>query len=325
MYNSNPHARFTKTIHEWKYDDSHSVRIPMATIKGDQDGPVFVVMSGMHAGEYAGILAAQRVIQTIDSSELRGTLRVIPVISTEAFMMRHMQLSSVDGREVHYYGPGNPTGSYTEFQIDKLFELVGDSDYLIDLHAGEFAQALYPWVPVPLAGSRETQATSVSLARGFRVPYIELRSDLASIPALCIALAEHGIANIWVECGKNGIPTPEHVAVNYDGVSSALRTVDMLSGEPERPEQKELRGRRYQINAGQSGIWHPAIKEGEVVEEGQYLGKLTDYFGDTLAEYSAPTRSLVLYYWTSPAINYDRQPHGYDWHTGLVSLITLDY
>ena len=45
-----------KKIYEWKYDDNHSVKMPMATIQGSQEGPIFTVTSGMHAGEYAGIL-----------------------------------------------------------------------------------------------------------------------------------------------------------------------------------------------------------------------------------------------------------------------------
>ena len=114
------------------------------------------------------------------------------------------------------------------------------------------------------------------------------------------------------------------MAVHYDGAIAALQTVGMLPGEPARPPQQELRGARYQINAERSGVWRPAISEGEIVERGQLLGELTDYFGDTLERYTAPSRSLVLYYWTSSAINADRRPHGYDWHSGLVSLISLD-
>jgi hypothetical protein len=43
-----------------------------------------------------------------------------------------------------------------------------------------------------------------------------------------------------------------------------------------------------------------------------------------LKEYHAPARSLVLYYWSNPAINADRRPHDYDWHNGLVSLLELE-
>jgi predicted deacylase len=47
---------------------------------------MMTVMSGMHAGEYSGILAAQKLISEVNPEELSGTLLVIPVISTRAFM-----------------------------------------------------------------------------------------------------------------------------------------------------------------------------------------------------------------------------------------------
>ncbi|MCI0439037.1 MAG: succinylglutamate desuccinylase/aspartoacylase family protein [Chloroflexi bacterium] len=313
-----------KIIFRSVHHSGEAVEIPVACVTGASAGPTMAVISGMHAGEYAGVLAAQRLIHTVRPAELRGRLIVIPVVSTRAFMMRYMQLSPVDDMEAHFCVPGNPGGSYTEFLIDCLFSIVREANYLIDMHSGEFAQALYPWVPVPMIGPAELQRTSHSLALGFRVPYIELRTAKESIPPMSIALLEAGVANIWVECGKNGIPTPVHVAIHYDGAIAALQTVGMLPGEPARPQQRTLRGRRYQISASRSGVWHPAVKEGEIVEEGQFLGELTDYFGDTIERYVAPRRSLVLYYWTSPAINAERRPHGYDWHSGLVSLISLE-
>ena len=60
------------------------------------------------------------------------------------------------------------------------------------------------------------------------------------------------------------------------------------------------------------------------MEAGALLGTLTDYFGNVIEEYRAPERSMVLYYWSSPAINAERRPHGYDWHSGLVRLSALD-
>jgi hypothetical protein len=302
----------------------YEVVIPIATITGDRDGPTFAVISGMHAGEYAGILAAQRLIQTVKPADLRGRLVVVPVISTKAFMMRNMQISPVDDREVHYYVPGNPQGSYTECLVDTLWQGIKGANYVIDMHAGEFAQALYAWVPVPMVGSAETNERSRAMAQGFRVPYIELRSNRTSVPQLAAMMADLGIANIWAEVGKNGLPNKEHIDIQYDGAIAALQTAGMLPGTPARPPQKLLTGRRYQINSDTSGVWHCAVRESDVVEKGQLLGHLTDYFGDTLREYHAPEKSLVLYYWSSPAINADRRPHGYDWHNALISLITVE-
>jgi predicted deacylase len=313
-----------KTFVRKTHHTGHEVVLPVATVSGAKDGPTFAVISGMHAGEYAGILASQQLIQTVKPGDLRGRLIVVPVISVRSFMMRYMQLSAVDDREVHYYVPGNPQGSYTEFLVDTLWGVIKDANYVLDMHAGEFAQALYPWVPVPMTGSPEVNERSKSLALGYRVPYIELRSNRDSVPKLAAMMSDLGIANIWAEVGKNGLPTSEHVNIHYHGARAALQTVGMLPGTPDRPPQKLLTGRRYQINADTSGVWRCAVQEGDIVEKGQLLGRLTDYFGDPLREYHAPERSLVLYYWSSPAINADRRPHGYDWHNALISLITVE-
>ena len=307
-----------------KHHSGELVEIPVARIAGVEPGPQLTVMSGMHAGEYSGILAAQKLISTVKPEDLSGTLLIVPVISTRAFMERNMQLNPVDQKEVHSILPGNPGGTYSDMLIDTLFELVKESDYLIDSHAGEMAQALFPWVPVPMWGPDELREKSLSLALGFDVKYVEPRYDEASIPPFCLALLSAGIPNIWVECGKNGVPTESDTAIHFDGYLAAMRTTGMLEGEPARPNQETLKGRRSQVNAEISGVWHPAIKEGDIVEKGQYLGRMTDYFGNLLKEYHAPARSLVLYYWSNPAINADRRPHDYDWHNGLVSLLELE-
>jgi predicted deacylase len=307
-----------------QHHSGEKIEIPVAVITGEKPGPTFTVMSGMHAGEYSGILAAQRLVRTVQPGDLKGRLIVIPVISTRAFIERNMQLNPVDQKELHFQRPGNPGGTYSECLADTLFGIVSESSYLIDAHAGEMAQALYPWVPIPMVGPKLVQESSYNLALGYDVPYIEPRYEPATIPAFCLALVEAGVANIWVEVGKQGVPTEKDTRIHYDGAIAALRTVGMLEGAPVRPAQKLLKGRGKQLNASTSGVFLPAIKEGDVVEPGQLLGRLTDYFGNVIEEFHAEARSLILYYWSSPAINAERTPHGYNWHNGLVRLIELE-
>ncbi len=315
-------------LHEFivtrRHHSGELIEIPVAVIRGSKPGATFAVMSGMHAGEYSGILAAQRLIQHVQPQSLSGTLIVIPVISTRAFMERNMQLSPVDQKELHFQRPGNPDGTFSECLIDTLFRIVSPASYLIDSHAGEMAQALMPWVPIPMIGPKVLQESSYNLALGFDVPYIEPRHDVDSIPALCVALTESDVANIWVECGMQGVPSERDIRTHFDGYIAALKTVGMLEGPPARPAQSVLRGSGKQINSTKSGIWQPAIREGDVVEEGQLLGRLTDYFGNVIQEFHAEAKSLILYYWSSPAINAKRTPHGYNWHNGLVRLIELE-
>ena len=130
-----------------RHHSGETIEIPAAYITGTEAGPTFVVMSGMHAGEYSGILAAQRLVHLIRPEDLTGRLIVIPVISTLAFMRRNMQLNPIDEKELHFLGPGNPDGTYSECLADTVFGIVSNASYLIDSHAGEMAQALTPSPP----------------------------------------------------------------------------------------------------------------------------------------------------------------------------------
>src|SRR6266568_1238139 len=88
-----------------------SLEFPLADIRGARDGPTVAIITGMHGGEYSGPLAAMRLVQRTDPDALAGRLLVVPVLSTQAFMMRTMQLSPIDEREMHYVWPGNPAGT----------------------------------------------------------------------------------------------------------------------------------------------------------------------------------------------------------------------
>lgn len=303
------------------HHSGEELTIPVAWIEGTRPGPTFAITSGMHAGEYAGVLAAIKLIQEINPAEVAGRVIVIPVISTRAFMMRSMQLSPVDEKEVHFQVPGNPGGTYSELLIDVLYELVREADYLIDMHAGEFAQSLLPWVPVPYVGPEGVRSRALQIARGFEVPYLDLRTDPGMIPAFARFLLERGIANVWTEIGQNGLPDPEAIRLQCEGCLRALRSVGILPGAPAPTFRHRYVGQRhYTVVANRSGIWYPAVTAGEIVAEGQVLGELRDYFGNVLERYTAPFDGIVLYYWSSPAINAERRPHGYNWHSGLVRL-----
>jgi predicted deacylase len=109
-----------------------SLEFPLADIHGMRDGPTVAIITGMHGGEHSGPLAAMRLVQQTDPDALAGRLLIVPVLSTQAFMTRTMQLSPIDEREMHYVWPGNPAGTYSEALIDLLFGVVKDSDFSAD-------------------------------------------------------------------------------------------------------------------------------------------------------------------------------------------------
>jgi uncharacterized protein len=297
------------------------IEVPVAELTGARDGPTLAVITGMHGGEYTGPLAMMRLIQECASQDLAGRLIVIPVLSTRAFMMRNMQLSPVDEREVHYVWPGNPEGTYSDALIDLVYQAVKDADYLLDLHAGEMAQALEPYVCVPWTTDDQMWERCLQLARAFDVPFVDQRAVAETPLALPRALLDLGIPNVWTEIGSNGIADPSRIDLQYNGVLNVLRMLEMQAGEAVAFHPRVVGPRHWNINAERSGVWRPSVAPYDHVHQGQLLGTLHDYFGDQLGTYHSPADALVEIVASSPAINVDREPHGYAWHRQLVQLV----
>jgi predicted deacylase len=51
-----------------------------------------------------------------------------------------------------------------------------------------------------------------------------------------------------------------------------------------------------------TGTWHPVVRPDQYVMKGALLGRLTNYFGEVLAEVRSPLDGVVLYMVTSPAM-----------------------
>src|SRR5688572_27930892 len=142
-------GRKTTEVLRFTHASGEELELPVCRIIGARSGPRFGITAGMHAGELVGILTARKVWQHIDPAALRGEVVIIPIMSTRAFFTRTTQISPVDEHEVHHLHPGNPEGSYSEFLVDHVFNILRHVDFHVDLHAGEYLQSLDPWIRVP--------------------------------------------------------------------------------------------------------------------------------------------------------------------------------
>src|SRR5262245_30195031 len=59
-----------------------ALRIPVVLFHGAWDGPVLAIVAGAHGTEYASIIAAQKLIDRIDPTEVSGSLILVPLVNT---------------------------------------------------------------------------------------------------------------------------------------------------------------------------------------------------------------------------------------------------
>jgi predicted deacylase len=128
-----------------KFSDSlgNETTLPAVVFHGNEEGPVFTIVAGVHGFEYPPIVAAQELLREIDPMQLRGTLIFIPIANKGSFYSRPPFLNALDKKNLNGVFPGNKKGTVTEkiahFISTKIIPL---SDIFMDMH-GEKLQKTY--------------------------------------------------------------------------------------------------------------------------------------------------------------------------------------
>jgi predicted deacylase len=74
-----------------------------------------------------------------------------------------------------------------------------------------------------------------------------------------------------------------------------MRYLKMLSGDATTVEHPVWIGKIDTVEGAQPGIFYPLVERGTYVTQGMKIGYVTDYFGRTVQEASAPAAGIVLY------------------------------
>ena len=269
--------------------------LPFTVIRGAQPGPVLLVTAGIHGSEYASIEAAVRV-SWMNPQELSGTLVVLPISNLPAFKARSIYINPIDGQNLNRQFPGDADGTFSQQLAAWLTEnAIQGSDAFIDLHGGDMIEALTPFT-IFTEGDEKARA----LAAAFGIPLL-----VSSAPGgTSIATGfRHGVPSILAEAGGNGLWPESDVLWLEQGVMRAMQHLGMLDGTPE-PMPTRLLTQFAWLRADHDGLWHPTLGAGENVQAGQDLGRITDAFGTTVQQITAPQAGVTLFAVTSLAINH---------------------
>jgi predicted deacylase len=117
------------------------------------------------------------------------------------------------------------------------------------------------------------------------------------------AAAAAGIPAILAEIGGQGVWNEDEVEEHMEGVRRVLRFLHVLPGEQPIDESRTIMETFAWIRSEHDGLFHPTVRVGDMVEEGQNVGKVTDYFGKELQRVDAPASGEVVFLVTSLAMN----------------------
>ncbi len=282
--------------------------IPVTIIAGRHVGPVLALIAGIHGSEPSPILALQRVRAGVDAAALTGTVIIVQVANLPSFIHRTVYRGPWDQKNLNRVFPGRPDGTASERIAHAITTQVIDRcDYLIDMHSGDGNEALRPysyWNQLGLDDHVDAQARDLALTFGLDHIVIDRggpRDINASV--FCSNTAHvRGKPAVTTEAGGVGVPTEEMIALNVRGAMRVMRHLAMLPGPREMVAHPRWIDPAEVVVSPETGTWHPAVRPDDHVVKGALLGRLTDYFGETVTEVASPMDGTVIYIVVSPAM-----------------------
>src|SRR5258707_751720 len=118
--------------------DLAGLDVPVVEVTGSADGPLLTVIAGVHGCEYAPMAAVRRWTRGLQTRDLRGRVRAVPVLTLPPFRARPPFVVPAAGKNPNRCFPGDPAGTLAERLAHATFpQVIPGSDALTDAPAGD--------------------------------------------------------------------------------------------------------------------------------------------------------------------------------------------
>jgi uncharacterized protein len=284
-----------------------STSIPVAVVHGSRPGPVLALVAGAHGTEYTSIIALEKLIGTLNPSEIAGTVIILPLVNIQSFERKVPHINPIDGVSMNRMYPGRLNGTQTErvsYLITK--QVVEQCDHLIDLHGGDLDESLRPYSYWTKTGNEAQDRISREMVLAFGLDHIIISADRPKDPNASRYLENtattRGKPSITVEAGHAGTVEADDLQALMNGCLNVMRYLKMLPGTVTPVSHPVWIETIASVTSEQTGIFYPLVRRGTYVERGMKIGYVTDYVGKTIYEATSPSAGIVLYICAVPSM-----------------------
>ena len=286
------YERNTKKQVTYRVPDT-DIAIPATLICGRLPGKTITISAGVHSREYIGIEALIRLAQELTPEMTRGTILLLHCCNYKGFLSRSSDVMPQDGKNLNRVFPGAADGTPTQKLAAFLeSEIIGHTDYLVDLHSGGFCEALVPHVYYHGAAKPSVCAESFRIAELTSAKFLvrsETKNGFYSHAGQC------GVPAIILERGGCGLLHEEEVRQDLADVKNILRGLGFLLDLPAKVYPHRLAQNGRYLDAPVSGCWYPKKQPGDRLKTGELLGEIRSIYGETLFRISAGADGVLLY------------------------------
>jgi predicted deacylase len=278
-----------------KLHTRNSIQVPIFIERADKDGPILLLLGGVHGDEINGVEIVRRIIRKKINKPKRGTIICIPVFNIFGFL--HLSRKFPDGRDLNRVFPGSSKGSLaSQFAHQFKKEIAPFVDYVIDFHSGGANR-------VNMAQTRcilEDEKT-LNMAKAFGAPFIVQSKNIPK--SLREAFHKLGKTSLLFEGGKSMLYDEEAIQYGVQGAKNVIQYLKMKRWK-QPPSAKPIVVKKSKwLRATHSGMFHVHIKNGSWVTKKTVLGIVTDPFGSFERKIYAPFDCYIFCVNISPIVN----------------------
>ena len=206
--------------------------------------------------------SSPKLAQELTPEMTRGTILLLHCCNYKGFLSRSSDVMPQDGKNLNRVFPGAADGTPTQKLAAFLeSEIIGHTDYLVDLHSGGFCEALVPHVYYHGAAKPSVCAESFRIAELTSAKFLvrsETKNGFYSHAGQC------GVPAIILERGGCGLLHEEEVRQDLADVKNILRGLGFLLDLPAKVYPHRLAQSVRGLPAVQRGHGHESVYRGGV-------------------------------------------------------------
>lgn len=269
-----------------------ATNLPVIVINGAKPGPTLALISGVHGTEYASSVALAQLAARVNPADLSGTLVILPLLNVASYLQKVVHVNPVDQKRVGGY-PGVADGTQSDRIAYAVYhQVIEKCDHLIDYHGGDLDENLHPYSYWTNTGKPDLDRTSRDMLFAFGLKTIIIKQPGGR--GLDNSANGLGKASITVEAGRAGTTEPADLAALIDGTLNVMRYLKMLEGPVVINYPKPLWiSKITMVKSDYEGIFYPLVVPEAYVHQGMTVGAITDFFGNKLADITAPVSGVV--------------------------------
>lgn len=267
------------------------VRIPVAIVNSDREGPTLCLSAAAHGDELNGIEIVREIAHEWDHSGLRGTLVCLPVLNVPGFIAQQRYLPIYD-RDLNRSFPGDPDGTSAKRIADRVFRnFIEPCDLGLDFHTSTRGRSNMLHVRADLTDSsvaRVANAFASNVIIDSEGPSGSLRREATEVDT----------STITVELGEAHRFQRSLIDTALEGVLSVMAESGMLETETVKwPGWRTVidgTDEKTWLRAEAGGLVDMHHDRGSLVEAGETVCTISNPFKTDVTEIEAPFTGLLI-------------------------------